>query len=108
MTRTHRKLSRALAALVGITFALGLVFWLHNLTKGKAAPTEASPLASTGITGIPLAKAETPATTQSSPDLLIAVSNTTTTKPTPGQSASGVPDSSKKPAEIISEATALF
>ena len=108
MTRTHRRLSRALVALVGITFALGLVFWLHNLTKGKAAATDFSPLASNAVTSIPLANAETPATTQSSPELLIAVTGSSTTQPTPGQSASGVPDSPKNPGAIISEATTLF
>ena len=35
----RRRVSRALIGVLSITIALGLVFWLHNLTKSKAAPT---------------------------------------------------------------------
>ncbi|MGB7158677.1 MAG: hypothetical protein WBD40_11460, partial [Tepidisphaeraceae bacterium] len=38
MSRTRRRVSRALIGALACTLALGLVFWLHNLTKTKAAP----------------------------------------------------------------------
>ncbi len=38
MSRTRRRVSRALIGALACTIALGLVFWLHNLTKTKAAP----------------------------------------------------------------------
>ena len=37
----RRRVSRALIGVLSATLALGLVFWLHNLTKAKAAPVQA-------------------------------------------------------------------
>ena len=37
----RRRVSRALIGVLSATLALGLVFWLHNLTKAKAAPPQA-------------------------------------------------------------------
>src|SRR5688572_3623784 len=37
----RRRVSRALIGVLSATLALGLVFWLHNLTKVKAAPPQA-------------------------------------------------------------------
>ena len=37
----RRRVSRALIGILSATLALGLVFWLHNLTKTKAAPQQA-------------------------------------------------------------------
>ncbi|HEV2294035.1 MAG TPA: L,D-transpeptidase family protein [Tepidisphaeraceae bacterium] len=34
----RRRVSRALIGLLSVTIALGLVFWLHNLSRTKAAP----------------------------------------------------------------------
>src|SRR5687767_8179201 len=98
MTRTHRRISRALVALVAVTFALGLVFWLHNLATGKAASTAdaSNPRASTDA-GVPLTKpnaAETQLavdikapTTKPSPDLLVAITELATTQPDQGAGA---------------------
>ena len=38
MGRTGRRVSRALIACLGVTLALGIVFWLHNTSKSTAAP----------------------------------------------------------------------
>ncbi len=37
----RRRVSRALIGVLSVTLALGLVFWLHNLTKTKGAPQAA-------------------------------------------------------------------
>ena len=89
MKSTHRRLSRALVALVGVTFTLGLIFWVHNLAKGKAA-APAQNTTALAEAGVPLqtpqpqpASTTQPATTQRSPDLLVAMTEIATTEPTP-------------------------
>lgn len=42
MSRTRRRVSRALIACLGVTLALGLVSWFHNTSKSKAAEKQAS------------------------------------------------------------------
>jgi lipoprotein-anchoring transpeptidase ErfK/SrfK len=106
MKSTHRRLSRALVALVGMTFALGLVFWLHNLANGKATTAAQAPT-STSEAGVPLpgnaepqlASSTQPASTQRSPDLLVALADLATTQPTPPQNANKSP---------VTEARELF
>ena len=102
MTRTHRRISRALVALVGVTFALGLIFWLHNLTRGRAsagADGSDTPVAAGIEAGVPLPRrasdtAIAEPTTKPSPELLIAHTNAPTTQPTPGQKVNTLPDAS--------------
>src|SRR5687768_6727542 len=47
MSRSRRRISRALLGLLACTIALGLVFWLHNLNKMRAAAEASAVAAST-------------------------------------------------------------
>src|SRR5687768_7350431 len=53
MSRSRRRISRALLGLLACTIALGLVFWLHNLNKTRAAAAASAAAASAGVVAPP-------------------------------------------------------
>src|SRR5688500_2292925 len=53
MSRSRRRISRALLGLLACTIALGLVFWLHNLNKTQAETAAAEQAASASVVAPP-------------------------------------------------------
>jgi lipoprotein-anchoring transpeptidase ErfK/SrfK len=90
----RRRVSRALIGVLSITIALGLVFWLHNLTKSKAGPAAGTarvdvhtpPPPPSAAPTAKVAKPETPAAAAAKPSGLITQTPTaplhTTVTPT--------------------------
>jgi lipoprotein-anchoring transpeptidase ErfK/SrfK len=97
----RRRVSRALIGVLSITIALGLVFWLHNLTKSKASPAAAAhvdvhtpPPPPSAAPTAKVAKPETPAAAAPKPSGLITQTPTaplnTTVTPTVTPTASPI------------------